>query len=135
MNTNHDDFREVFDEVNILSVADKVKFFDDILFCSTLSGRAIWSDDHATSEEIVNAFKWLNELQHRVWNIRSDLQHTEECDSLTKLYDNMKFYGEQSSLLNKLHAPIKLTTSGRIKLTTFFAGEDFHFMYSQAFQN
>jgi hypothetical protein len=35
-------------------------------------------------------------------------------------------------LFPKLRTPIKLTTSGRSKLTTYFAGEDFQFMSVQA---
>ena len=45
------------------------------------------------------AFKWLNELSHRIWNIRFDLQQGEDNESMTRLYRNMKFYSEQSDLL------------------------------------
>ena len=37
--------------------------------------------------------------------------------------------------MSYLRVPIKLTTSGRSKLTTSFAGEDFQFMYDGAIQN
>jgi hypothetical protein len=64
------------------------------------------------SAEKGDAFKWLNELAHRIWNIKFDLQRGEDNDSITRLYDNMKFYGEQSALL-KMH--LVPTTLGAFK--------------------
>ncbi|PVD50408.1 hypothetical protein DC498_20020 [Terrimonas sp.] len=47
-----------------------------------------------------------------------------------KLKELLKYYKEIW-----VRAPIKLTMSGRSKLTTGFAGEDFQFMYNGAIQN
>lgn len=33
----------------------------------TIVGRAIWSDANLSQSEQLNALKWLNEIQHRVW--------------------------------------------------------------------
>lgn len=99
MNEANKQFHEVFDELYKLSVTDKVLFLEELLFYSTLTGRGIWSDDKPSDTEKVEAFKWLNEFSHRIWNIRSGLQQGEDNDSVTRLYENMKFYGEQSDIL------------------------------------
>ncbi|MFT3680646.1 MAG: hypothetical protein QM791_10265 [Ferruginibacter sp.] len=96
---SHTYFLEVFEQLNILSTSDKIKFFEALLFCFTITGRAIWSDDKATDTEKVEAFKWLNELCHRTWNIRCELQRNENNDSVNRLYENMKSYGGNSPLL------------------------------------
>ena len=55
-------------------------------------------DYYSSDPEKITAFKWLNELTHRVWNIIFGLQQDENSDSVG-LYENMKFYAEQSLLL------------------------------------
>jgi hypothetical protein len=99
MNDPHKQFQKVFDELYFLSITDKIFFLEKLLFYFTITGRGIWSDDKPADAEKVEAFKWLNELIHRVWNIRSALQRGEDSDSITRLYENMKFYGEQSEIL------------------------------------
>lgn len=108
MNERHEQFQEVFDELSILTTIDKIKFIDDLLFYFTIAGRGIWSDEQSTDTEKVEAFKWLNELMHRIWNIRSGLLIGEEDDFATRLYDNMKFYGEQSTFLRMHLVPTTL---------------------------
>src|SRR5688500_1527543 len=99
MKESHKQFQDTFAELYTLSINDKIKFLEAILFYFTIAGRGIWSDDEPTDAEKVDAFKWLNELVHRILNIKFDLQRGEDNDSIAGLYDNMKFYGEQSALL------------------------------------
>ena len=108
MNARHEQFQEVFNELCTLTLVDKIKFLDDLLFNFTIAGRGIWSDEQPTDAEKVEAFKWLNELLHRIWNIRSGLQNGEENDFVTRLYGNMKFYGDQSILLRMHLVPTTL---------------------------
>ncbi len=105
MNKTHEQFQEVFNEMHSLSLPDKLKFLDDLLFYFTIAGRGIWSDEQPIDAEKVEAFKWLNELLHRIWNIRSGLQNGEGEDFATRLYENIKFYGEQSTLLRSHLVP------------------------------
>ena len=63
----------------------------------------------------MEAFKWQNELCHRIWNFVSELQEGEERDTVTRLYDNMKFYGEQSKLLQEQLVPTMVDAYGRHK--------------------
>jgi len=99
MSESHIRFQEVVNALHNLSIFDKIKFLEDLLFYFTLTGRGIWSDDKPSDPEKIEAFKWLNELSHRIWNIRAELQQGEDNDSITRLYENMRFYGEQSDLL------------------------------------
>jgi hypothetical protein len=99
MTTSHKQFQEVFEELYTLSTPDKILFLEDLLFYFTLTERGIWSDDKTTAAKKVEAFKWQNELAHRIWNIRFDLKRVEEKDAITRLYENMKFYSNQSESL------------------------------------
>lgn len=101
MGRSAENFQKTFEKLYLLSVNEKIIFLEELLFYSTLTGRGIWSDNKSTDTEKVEAFKWLNELCHRIWNIKFDLQHGDKKDSITRLYENMKFYGEQSELLRE----------------------------------
>lgn len=88
--------QEIFDELYKLSTVDKTQFFEGLLFYFTLTGRGIWSDSMQTDTEKVNAFKWMNELLHRIWNIHFELQQGQDHESVKRLFENMKFYSEKS---------------------------------------
>jgi len=75
-----------------------------LLYYFTITGRGIWSDDQWSDTEKVEAFKWLNELTHRTWNIKRRV-HENENDSITDLYDHLKFYAKQSDLLSSHLVP------------------------------
>ncbi len=106
-------FQQVFDQLYTLNIEDKILFLEELLCYLTDIGREIWADDKSTDNEKVKAFKWLNELTHRIWNIRFDLKRNEDNDCITRLYENMKFYGEQSDLLRMHLVP---TTLGAYKI-------------------
>ena len=116
MSESHKRFQEVVDELYSLTIPDKIKFLEQLLFNFTLAGRGIWSDDKPSDPEKVDAYKWLNELSHRIWNIRFELQQGEDNDSITRLYENMKFYGEQSDLLRMHLVPTTLDALGNFKV-------------------
>ncbi len=100
MNKTHKDFQYIFNELSALAISDKIVFMEMLLFNFTITGRAIWSEGQQSDSIKVEAFKWLNELSHRIWNILFDLRRGENNDSITRLYDHMKLYAEQSHLLS-----------------------------------
>jgi hypothetical protein len=116
MTDSHKRFQEAFDELFKLTLTDKHKFFEALLFYTTISGRAIWSDDKTTDTEKVKAFKWLNELVHRIWNIKYELSQGEDHDTIKRLYENMKLYGERSTLLREHLVPTLLGALDNFKV-------------------
>lgn len=108
-------FQEAFDPLYKLSNQNKVLFLDLLNFAFTVSVRAIWSDEQPSGKDKLEAFKWLNELNHRIWNIRFDIKNGIENDSIERLYENMKFYGEQSALLQSHLAPAFLSAFEQFK--------------------
>ena len=51
----------------------------------TIAGRCIWSDDKLDLETQLNALKWLNEIQHRVWGAHA----RDDQDALSWLLDRI----------------------------------------------
>ncbi|OQP58941.1 hypothetical protein A3860_39090 [Niastella vici] len=115
MNEAHIQFQEVFDELYALTIHKKMKFLEALMFYFTITSRGIWSDDKPSDAEKVEAFKWLNELSHRIWNLQFELQRGEDSDSIIRLYENMKFYGEQSGLLRSHLLPTILAAFENFK--------------------
>jgi hypothetical protein len=74
MNEAQKQFLDVFEKLFTLTIADKIHFFEALLFYFTISSRRIGADDKTTDTEKVAAFKWLNEVTHRIWNILYGLQ-------------------------------------------------------------
>ena len=108
MNEAHEQFQEVFNKLHTFTLSDKMKYLENLLFYFTIAGRGIWSDEISTEAEKIEAFKWLNELIHRIWNIQFKLKQGEDNDFVNRLYKNMKFYGENSNLLRKHLVPTTL---------------------------
>ena len=117
MNKKSKDFQDAFDELSALAVSDKIIFLERLLFNFTITGRGIWSEDHQSDSIKLEAFKWLNELSHRIWNILFDLRRGEDNDSITRLYENMKYYAEQSDLLSSHLAATTVMTFKGFKTT------------------
>lgn len=99
MSETQKDFEEIFEKLKTLSEKDKIQFIEELLFYFTLTVRGIWSDEKLSDLEKASAFKWLNELTHRIWNIRSNLKDGEDNQIISRLYENVKFYAEQSEVL------------------------------------
>ncbi|WP_343691319.1 hypothetical protein [Chitinophaga sp.] len=115
MNEARKQFQEVLDELYTLTTQKKVKFLEALIFYFTITARGIWSDDKSSDAEKVGAFKWLNELSHRIWNLRFELQRGEDNDSIVRLYENIQFYGEQSGLLSNHLLPAILAAFENFK--------------------
>ena len=117
MNDAHQRFQDAFNELFKLTLSDKNIFLEALLFHFTISGRGMWSDDKSTDAEKVEAFKWLNELLHRIWNIKHELNNDENNDGIQRLYENMRFYSEQSPLLRRHLVPTVLVAFETFKAT------------------
>lgn len=96
---NQEYIQEVYGKLHFFSLENKVLFIEILLFQFTISGRGIWSDEKSTDKDKSEAFKWLNELYHRIWNIRFELLRGEDDESITRLFQNLKIYGEESEAL------------------------------------
>lgn len=105
---SHKKFQEAFHEFSFLPIQDKIKFIEALLFHFTLTGRALWSDVKLTDTEKVEGLKWLNELSHRIWNVKLELMQGIDDNSSKRLYENMKFYSEQSISLRPHLVPTLL---------------------------
>ena len=70
--------------------------------------RAIWDDPNFSDKEKVDCLKWSNELVHRIWNISFELKRNEDDKSVERLWENIKFYGEQASNLKQHIQPTLL---------------------------
>lgn len=115
MNNSKNQLQEAFNGLYNLSIQEKVLFLESLLFSFTISVRAIWSDEQLPDKDKVEAFKWLNELNHRIWNIISELKEGVDTDSITRVYENLKFYSNQSALLTMHLAPTLLSAFERFK--------------------
>jgi hypothetical protein len=109
MSDSHKRFQEIFDELFTLSLSKKGDFLEALLFSFTIAGRSIWSNEQTSDLEKAEAFKWLNELNHRIWNIRYELKQGIDSDSIKRLYENLKFYSEQSAELLRNLVPTVLS--------------------------
>ncbi len=107
---NQEHIHEIYIKLHSSSVEDKILFIEMLLFQFTISGRAIWSDEESTNRDKAEAFKWLNELYHRIWNIRFELLTAEDNGSITRLFQNLKNYGEESETLRIHIIPTILST-------------------------
>ncbi|MDV2080181.1 hypothetical protein [Marinobacter xestospongiae] len=72
----------------------------------TIVGRAVWADESLDQAAQLNALKWLNEIQHRVWgaHARSDQ------DALGWLLDRLVSHCEHAPVL-KVHIHVALDRS------------------------
>jgi hypothetical protein len=94
------------DQIKALS-DDQAKSFCTRLWLElTIAGRAIWSDENLDQATQLNALKWLNEMQHRVWHAHSSNEsHALEC-----LLDQLMAHSDKAGAL-KPHVRIALDRS------------------------
>lgn len=62
----------MFDELYATSQQEKILFLELLLYSFTVSARGVWSDEQPPDSDKFEAFKWLNELSHGIWNILKD---------------------------------------------------------------
>ncbi len=115
MKESHQEIQDIFNEFHILVITEKIKLLDSLLYYFTITGSAISSDELSTDAEKVEAFKWLNELVHRIWNIRFELMLGDDNDFANRLLENMKFYSENSKLFRSHLKPAILGAYKNLK--------------------
>ena len=101
---------KIFNKLSGSPNAEKIKFFELLLFELTIMNRAIWSEPDFTDKEKVECLKWSNELAHRTWNIISELKENQDENSLDRLWKNILFYCEQAPQLKFHIQPMLLST-------------------------
>jgi hypothetical protein len=72
----------------------------------TIAGRAIWSDESLDQGTQLNALKWLNEIQHRVWGAYS----SDEESALAHLLDRVIAHCDNAPVL-AFHVRVALDRS------------------------
>ena len=69
--------------------------------------RSVWSDDTQTPAEQLAGIKWLNEFNHRIWNLYWDWEQQEqEQYELLFLWDQVKFHAAQHPITKAELAPL-----------------------------
>ncbi|NML20872.1 hypothetical protein HHL16_08300 [Pseudoflavitalea sp. G-6-1-2] len=110
MSDNQQKLERIFSDLRDFPTSIKRLFLETLLFNFTITSRAIHSDESQTEKEKLDALKWLNELTHRIWNIRSTLDEKQSDDCILRLDENLKFYaGMSNHLNNNLTATLFLT--------------------------
>jgi len=72
----------------------------------TIAGRSIWTDEKLDQATQLNALKWLNEVQHRVWGAYS----SDRPDSLMHLLGRIISHCEEAPILG-FHVRVALDRS------------------------
>ncbi|GEM_PF-2442001 len=101
MNEKQLQIQQIFDDLFKATTQTRLNYIEALLFYFTITGRGIWSDEDFNDAEKLDAFKLLNELSHRVFNILHKLKIGNDDDTVMSLYNNLKFYSEQSELLRR----------------------------------
>ncbi len=87
------------------------KFCTRLWFELTIVGRAIWSDETLDAAAQLNALKWLNEIQHRVWGAHASLRP----DALANLLDRIISHCEQAP---PLQCYVRMALDSALRATT-----------------
>lgn len=91
--------KEIINTISSWELERKIKFLEDFLKDMTVMNRAIWGNDEYTEAEKLNCLKWSNELAHRIWNIKFELQQGTDEDCLQRFLNNLMQYRQQEPLL------------------------------------
>ena len=84
------------DQVRALIGAQTKIFCRRLWLEVTIVGRCIWSDDALDQATQLNALKWLNEIQHRVWGAHA----RDDSEALMWLLDQIVSHCDQAPVLN-----------------------------------
>ena len=94
------------DHVNNLTEPEANVFLIRLWNELTIAGRCIWIDETVDQATQLNALKWLNEIQHRVWGA-----HSRNDDArMLWLLDRIISHCEQAPIL-ELHVRVALDRS------------------------
>jgi hypothetical protein len=108
--------------INILDQKDasfQKEFIENFLKQSTIMNRCFWDNNEhnlTTNKETIEAFKWSNELNHRLWNLHFDLESKTENNVAIKIADNINSYIKHSNELKKnLPSTLQSALDGTLK--------------------
>ncbi len=88
----------------------KNKFLEKFLKNMTVMNRAIWDDNEFSESEKLDCLKWSNELAHRIWNLKDNLEQAIDQDSGNQFLSHILFYrNQQPKLGGHLGGVLKLT--------------------------
>lgn len=100
MSDNKTECALAFENLEKSDIGQRLKFLDELLFALTIAGRVIWSDETATDHEKLQGLNWLNELTHRIWNIRLE-RNPADSNITERIREYFKEYGDRSELLKQ----------------------------------
>ena len=83
------------ERIKALNEDDAKVFCTRLWFELTIAGRAIWSDESLDQATQLNALKWLNEIQHRVWGAYS----SNDVNALERLLDRVIAHCDKAPVL------------------------------------
>ena len=102
--------QDIIDEISNWEIDKKNEFLERFLKDMTIMNRAIWGDNEYNDSEKLNCLKWSNELAHRIWNLKFDLERGIDEASQTKFLNHLNFYRKQEPKLGgHLGATLKST--------------------------
>jgi hypothetical protein len=94
------------EQVEALSKDEAKAFCIRLWFELTIAGRAIWSEEGVGEATQLNALKWLNEIQHRVWGAYS----SNDPNALLRLLEQVVAHCDEAPIL-KSHVRVALDRS------------------------
>ena len=95
---------ELINTLNQKDASFQKRFIENFLKESIVMNRCFWDNNehlYATDKETIEAFKWANELNHRLWNLHFDLENKSELNVANKIGDNINSYMKHSIELKK----------------------------------
>jgi hypothetical protein len=81
-----------------MSKDKRLSFLESFLIYMPMMNRGIWSDGEYSDVTKVDCFRWSNELCHRIWNIKGDLERDEDFDFSKRFISQLKFHADQSKV-------------------------------------
>jgi len=94
------------ERIKALSGDDARAFCTRLWLELTITGRLIWSDESLDQATQLNALKWLNEIQHRVWGAYS----SDNSNALERMLDQVIAHCDNAQVLRP-HVRVALDRS------------------------
>jgi RNase H-fold protein (predicted Holliday junction resolvase) len=91
------EYANVLEKVTCWDKVCQIEFCDRISQQITIAIRVIWADERISSEEKVEAIKWINEFHHRVNNVRFDIKrNTDSASAIQALFAHAQDYAQEN---------------------------------------
>lgn len=87
---------EIIDAVKKWDIQGQILFLDKISSSITIIYRDIIADIDITDTQKLAAIKWINEFQHRLFNIIHCLKEGAKKDEIQAVYIEIQFYAKQN---------------------------------------